>query len=370
MIISESYMKASKAITLLLCLAVICAGNFEAVSQTSSSNHSNYSGRTWTKQELLNAGFKFSPEKETISSNVIFGGKKSAGKFNGLIVAGTQTRVTIGYVVDGERAFPYLSVTDDEKYKLISLHENVWSYNFKDYMPMSFIVKEIFGLDYDSEDLPARLCKGSYDYSKIAKCFDEFIESGQKIPESAWLGYEINIDGITLNNSNPYPKWLKSKRLRSLTFNGPYMIRTWDRSNRKYLTDSNLKNILPGDMDMRLFGISFDYMPSASDVTGGVLRINRDFEICVENGEIVIRSEIFSKKQWYTGRKIKSDTWNNISVYYTDGTVVLLTDGCAQLAAFRIERPQPSVTLYIESAESYDRPIGKVRNVKVDYCPR
>ncbi|MBP3640081.1 MAG: hypothetical protein J6J20_09365 [Muribaculaceae bacterium] len=148
------------------------------------------------------------------------------------------------------------------------------------------------------------------------------------------------------------------------------MIRTWDRSNRKYLTDSNLKNILPGDMDMRLFGISFDYMPSASDVTGGVLRINRDFEICVENGEIVIRSEIFSKKQWYTGRKIKSDTWNNISVYYTDGTVVLLTDGCAQLAAFRIERPQPSVTLYIESAESYDRPIGKVRNVKVDYCPR
>lgn len=204
MIISESYMKASKAITLLLCLAVICAGNFEAVSQTSSSNHSNYSGRTWTKQELLNAGFKFSPEKETISSNVIFGGKKSAGKFNGLIVAGTQTRVTIGYVVDGERAFPYLSVTDDEKYKLISLHENVWSYNFKDYMPMSFIVKEIFGLDYDSEDLPARLCKGYYDYSKIAKCFDEFIESGQKIPESAWLGYEINIDGITLNNSNPY----------------------------------------------------------------------------------------------------------------------------------------------------------------------
>lgn len=59
----ESYMKASKAITLLLCLAVICAGNFEAVSQTSSSNHSNHFGRTWSKQELLNAGFKFSPEK-------------------------------------------------------------------------------------------------------------------------------------------------------------------------------------------------------------------------------------------------------------------------------------------------------------------
>lgn len=359
----ESYMKASKAITLLLCLAVICAGNFEAVSQTSSSNHSNHFGRTWSKQELLNAGFKFSPGKKTTSRNVIFGNQNSTGKLTGLIVQGGQTLVYIGYVVDGELAFPYLSVTE----RSISLHENVWSYNYKDYNPMSFIVKEIFGLDYDSEDLPARLCKGYYDYSKIAECFDEFVESGQKIPENAWMGHEIYIDGITLNNSNPYPKWLKY--MRSLTFNGPYTIHTWDGSKGEYITNNNLKNILPGDMDMRLFGISFDYMPSASDVTGGVLRINRNFEICVENGEIVIRSENFSKKQWYTGRKIKPDTWNNISVYYTVGTVVLLTEGCAQLAAFRIERPQPSVTLYIESAEAYDRPIGKVRNVKVDYCP-
>lgn len=366
----KSCINFHKTIILILFLVAICGSNFSVYSQSSTPNQNVNTRHTWSKQELLNAGFKFAPDWRIIPSNIIFGETNTDGKLNGLIVAGSQSEIFICYAVDGAVFAPLIEVLDSDKFKYTSITENTCSYAI-DFGPMSYIAREIFGLDlwHDSADLRVRLCKGYYDYKKIAKCFDEFIESGKKIPENAWIGHEINIDGISLNNSNPFPSWLKSNRNKSLSFAGPYNIATWDRSARRDMNDNYLENDLPNDMDMKLFGVSFDYMPTSYNVTGGVMRINRAFEICVDNGEIVIRSEVFSKKQWYTGCKIKPNTWNNISLYYSDGSLIMLTNGCTKFAAFRIERPGSKWTLRIKSGDAYDQTIGKVRNVKVEYNP-
>lgn len=43
-------------------------------------------GRTWTKKDLQNAGFKFGREMYSYSDNDVVYGKKINGKLNGIVV--------------------------------------------------------------------------------------------------------------------------------------------------------------------------------------------------------------------------------------------------------------------------------------------
>ncbi len=76
--------KESKAISLLLCLVAICANSFSAFAKTAPSNHITALGHTWSKQQLLNAGFKSTPYwKNILPSEVIFGGKNGSSRKGG-----------------------------------------------------------------------------------------------------------------------------------------------------------------------------------------------------------------------------------------------------------------------------------------------
>lgn len=327
------------------------------------------SAQNWTKKDLIKAGFKFKNAPYSASQHLyspVIYGKKINGKLNGIVILGDKEDIQLGYMVNGEMAFPFIDAHIG-KYNFLGINENQYCYNAEmGAQPMTFIVDEIFGIKSFSPDTRIDLCNGDFDINHIIHSFNQFITSGQRIPDNAWVGHLIKINGITCVNSNPLKIDDELNYSNNVDFKGPYEISCWDRAKREYSVKSQLEENLPSNFDLRIFKISLEYNPSNDKASGDILRINRIFEIGVENGCIIIKSENFSKQIWNTGCQIQPGIWNDITVFYKHGTIFVQTNNCMKLASFHFNNYNFK-SFVIRGGESIDNYIGKIRNIALSY---
>lgn len=353
--------KYSKALATLLCLVMLCATSPVAFAQGNASRRTPSSTRFWSKQKLLNAGFKFGVQP---SYNEVIYGKKVNGKLNGISWLRSNHSIYVGYMVDGEMAAPYFGVYLSESSNYISVQENNSSYASFRRDPMSFVVDEIYGINSSSAALRERLRSGNYNINRIITSFDDFISSGQKIPKNAWVDYVDYISGVNLKNSFPEERIPKFSNELSypqiVNCDGVYRTESYDEGGF-YIS-------LPSKFDLRQFTLSLDFKPTGNNRTGILFSLSRRLELFIKDGYIIVESEYFNHLIWDTHCPVKMNEWNHISITYDVETLFISINNCSKFAAYVIPREVPRgnyLTSYNFSIG--DNFIGLVKNIKITY---
>lgn len=329
-------------------------------------------GRTWTKKDLQNAGFKFGREMYSYSDNDVIYGKKINGKLNGIVVIDIRGGRYIGYMVDGEMAAPYIDVYNGH-YNLIGINEDRWSYNAKDRYPMTLIADEIFGINTASDDTRIELYEGRYNINKLISSFDDFILSGNKIPQNAWYKHNVKITGIDISNSNPIQRIPLNTLKSTLEYNGVYNCDSSIPERKKTNNGFDILNEkIPLNFNPEFFSIKFDYNPGDNKATGGILYIEEIFIVSVEKNELIISATINNAVQeWRTGCFVTCSNWNKINITCLDGWVLLQTNYCCKFADMYIDKSlmnnKYKINPSLISKNEKDVLNGQIRNISIRY---
>lgn len=322
--------------------------------------------QNWTKKDLIKAGFKFNNETSISNRKDVIYGKRVNGRLNGIVLLGNNENVQLGYMVNGEMAYPYIGANTG-KYNYVAIYEYGVSYGaFKGAHPMAYIASEIFGFRTWSDEDRIDICKGDYDINRIIRSFNHFVSTGKRIPETAWLNQVSKISGINCETSNPLDAKSAIRYNNTVEYAGPYEVML-QYNAKGYSKERGLEEELPSTFGFNIFRMSFEYKPISETATGTILNINEYFKIGVENGCVVISIfNGFNSQSWNTSYRIKPGVWNQFSVLYDDGTVILNTDNGTKLAAFSISFPYlPNYSIY--SGNSGHKCIGNIKNIALSY---
>lgn len=318
----------------------------------------------WTKKDLINAGFKFGQQRHY--SEVIYG-KKIDGKLNGIVwlKSSATNYITLGYMVNGEMAAPYIEIPIPEKYNHTGIIEGSVSYAADRRDPMSFIVDEIYGVNSSSETFRNRIKNSNYNISHIITSFDDFISSGQKIPKNAWEEYAEYISDVKITNSFPeerIPKFGKNLSYpETISCDGIYRSDYAPANGEMFIN-------LPSKFDLRQFTIDLDFKPTDKNRTGIVFSLSRRLEIFIKDGVIEARGNYYHDVIWNTKCPVIIGDWNHISIICDRNTLIITVNHCQRLASFEIPRAELSdsfLTSY--NFSSGDNFKGLIKNIKITY---